>query len=571
MPVLTLKTVDGDRHVDFLPGESLREVLDSTNYRVRSGCRGTGACGLCRLQVNSDEPGDPTLAEHFHLSPDQIASGVRLACQVRPEGNLEVLILNPTPASSWKTITSASRGYVHFDAFPAISSPFELLEGSKHPYGVAVDLGTTHISLSLYDLSTGKWFTGRHGLNPQVEYGTDVMTRLMAACESRELAQAMRVQVIDAIGGALVDVATREGIGTEQVVKVVLVGNTAMLSLFSGRNANLLLQPAHWMSPIDCLPENSEELLQSWGIHPKAVIEILPPLAGFVGSDLLAGALATKLIDHGPGSLLIDFGTNSEIALWDGEALWVTSAAGGPAFEGCGISCGVPAESGAICRVLGRNGHEEGSENGRDFGETRGSFETGSAAHSPIHLSLAFDTIDGENPTGVCGSGIVDLIACLVESGKLTKTGRFAPDVPKDGIVFLDGGHKLILTRRDVDIFQRAKGAINAAVRELLSKARMRCADLRHVYVGGAFGHFLNRTNAIRIGLLPSVSSESIHLCGNTALAGCEYHLMSPDSVELLKKITARASIINLAQSTDFEDLFLEGLYLAPLTTTGGV
>ena len=564
LPALTIKTAGGDRHIEFLPGQSLREVLDSTNYRVRSGCRGTGACGLCRVGLRAEEADEPTLAERLYLSADQIASGVRLACQVRPKQNMEVVILNPTPPSSWKTITPTFRYCTRSDKFPACP-PLDLPKDMKHPYGVAVDLGTTHVSLSFYDLATGAWITGRHGLNPQAEYGADVMTRLTAACESQQQARAMRKQALDAIEGAIVDVATREGIGTEQVVKVVLGGNTAMLALLSGRNYHLLLQPAHWMQNIDCLPENPGELSLSCEIHPEAVIEVLPPLAGFVGSDLMAGVIATKLTEAGPGSLLIDFGTNSEIALWDGEVLWVTSAAGGPAFEGCGISCGMPAESGAIHQVRDRAGHELGSGSISGCAGTGASSNSGSmAATAGIFGScLDFSTIDGENPTGLCGSGIVDLIACLVESGKLTSTGRFAPGIPQEGIVLLDGERRLILTKKDVDIFQRAKGAISAAIRVLLSMARMSCGDFQHIYVGGAFGHFLNKANATSIGLLPNIRYESIHLCGNTALAGCEYLLMSPDSVELLKRITARARIINLSQSTDFEDFFLDGLYLS--------
>ena len=140
------------------------------------------------------------------------------------------------------------------------------------------------------------------------------------------------------------------------------------------------------------------------------------------------------------GSLLIDFGTNSEIALWDGRSLWVTSAAGGPAFEGCGIGCGTPAEPGAICRV------------------TR--------PRSDRPAALEFQTIDDEKPRGLCGSGLVDLIACLLESGKLTRIGRFSAEVPRGGIVLLNGDRQpLVLTKRDVDIFQRAKAAIFAGVR----------------------------------------------------------------------------------------------------------
>lgn len=565
MAELILKTAGGDRRIEFSPDRSLREVLDATSFRVRSGCRGTGACGLCRVRVRSDEPDVPTPVERIYLSDDQIASGIRLACQVRPRQDMEVLVLERDPVTAWRAISPASPCYNARSAgFPLASPALNLPKDVQHPYGAAVDLGTTHVSVSFYDLLTGKWFAGRHGLNPQVEYGTDVMTRLTAASESRELAKAMRRQAIDAIGSAIIDVAAREGLGPEQVVRLALVGNTAMLGLLSGRNYHLLLQPAHWMRPVDCLPESPGGLSADWGIHPEAAVEIFPPLAGFVGSDLLAGCIAMKLIEGDPGSLLIDFGTNSEIALWDGEVLWVTSAAGGPAFEGCGISCGVSGESGAIYQVRDLEYRE-----GRSAGDSplscagcRLDAGKGITASNVLGLDLQFKTIDGENPSGFCGSGIVDLIACLVRSGKLTGIGRFAADISNDGFVLLDGERKLVLTKRDVDIFQRAKAAINAAVRILLSMARMNSRDLRRIYIGGAFGHFLNMDSAVDVGLLPDMDHEAVQLCGNTALSGCAELLMSPGAEELLAGLAAKARVVNLSQCTDFDDFFLDGLYL---------
>jgi uncharacterized 2Fe-2S/4Fe-4S cluster protein (DUF4445 family) len=336
-----------------------------------------------------------------------------------------------------------------------------------------------------------------------------------------------------------------------------LVGNTAMLAMLSGRNCHLLLQPAHWMSPIDCLPENPRELTADWGIHPEAIIEVMPPLAGFVGSDLLAGALCTRLVEKEPGTLLIDFGTNSEIALWDGESLLVTSAAGGPAFEGCGIGCGAPGEPGAIYQVRepagGAGGYADACPNSRDA-----VFRSKTAG-----LDLEFRTIDDEKPLGFCGSGIVDLVACLLRSGKLTSIGRFSPENPHQRLVLLNGDRKpLLLTKRDVDVFQRAKAAIFAGVNVLLKMGRMTPAQLRRVYIGGAFGHFLNRENAAGVGLLPDLNSNAMELCGNTALRGCEELLMSENAGEILNGLKNRARLINLAQCAEFDDFFMEGLYL---------
>ena len=532
MPILIVKLGEGERRIPFIPGQSLRDILDATDVRVRSGCRGMGACGLCRVRIEAGEVGEPTPSEHVHLDGAQLAKGIRLACQVMPERDLQIVILAPAPESHWRSLPGGEgRRIKRSPPFPLRDLPQKV----KSPYGVAVDLGTTHIKLSLYELSSGQWLAGRYGLNPQMNFGSDVMTRLVAASESPEQARAMSQQAIKAIGEALLDIATREGINLQQVVRLTLVGNTAMLALLSGRNYGLLLQPSYWMSAIDCLPENTEAWAVSWGIHPQARIEVIPPLAGFVGSDLLAGVVTTHLTENGPGGLLIDFGTNSEIALWDGCVLWVTSAAGGPAFEGSGISCGLPAEPGAIYRV---------------------SFKEG---------VLDFAIIAGSEPRGICGSGLVDLIANLVRSGRLTNMGRFAPTVPREGFALVRGERDIVLTKGDVDVFQRAKAAIGVGIQVLLAQADMGYEDLRRICVGGAFGRFLNVANAQEIGLLPKIQPDLVELCGNTALAGCEDALLLPVAVERLKNLRDQAKIINLSQCLDFDNLFLENLYLQPM------
>ena len=204
-------------------------------------------------------------------------------------------------------------------------------------------------------------------------------------------------------------------------------------------------------------------------------MEVIPPCAGFVGSDLLAGVLATRLTDQ-PGGLLIDFGTNSEMALWDGRTLWITSAAGGPAFETSQVQCGMAAEAGAIYRV----------------------------DRQPDAAELQFRVIGEGQAKGLCGSGLIDLIACLRSTGKLTATGRFATDA-KEGFVIRRENPTIRLSLSDVDMFQRAKGAIGAGIKTLLATAKIKAAELRRICVGGVFGRYLNCRHAQAIGLLPTL------------------------------------------------------------------
>ncbi|PWB57695.1 MAG: ferredoxin [Nitrosomonadales bacterium] len=531
MPDLLLRLDDGTRRIPFEPGPSIREILDTTDFRVRSGCRGIGACGLCRVRLIEGESGEPTQNERLHLPPTLLSQGVRLACQVSPHHDMQVEILNPAPPSNWKSPPNAA--LLHETHSPGTGTKW-LPPGVRHPCGVAVDLGTTHLCLSLFDLASGRWLADRWGRNPQQNFGADIVTRLAAAAESPAAAREMSRLVVAAIGESLLDIATREGFDPRRIANVTVAGNTAMLALLSGRNFELLLQPEYWTRPVDCAPLETSGWAAEWQINPVAEVDVLAPLAGFVGSDLLAGLVSTRFIEGAAPALFIDFGTNSEIALWSGEALWVTASAGGPAFESSGISCGAPAEAGAVFRVrLDAAG------------------------------GVACQIIGDDRAKGLCGSGLVDLIACLLDSGRLTRDGKFAGG--ETGYAFSAGGTGLTLTKSDVDLMQRAKAAIGVGIQALCGHAGVRLKDLRRVCVGGAFGRYLDVGNAQAIGLLPPVAPEMVELAGNTALAGCCDVMLSSLAAERLDRLRSRARCLNLASVPDFGEAFLENLYLQPL------
>ncbi len=534
MPVLTIKFPGKDRHIAFIAGRSVRDILDETDIRVRAGCNGEGACGMCRIRIAGGNAGELTVNETLSLDAGALSQGMRLACQVKTDHDLQIEIINPAPGSSWRRL---EEGWV---GDPGQGEALVVDADLSHPLGVAIDLGTTHISITMLDLLTGSRLAGRLGLNPQSCSGTDVLTRLMSAESGGEAAK-LSSQVVQAIGEGLHDIGSREGIDLRRVSHVVLVGNTAMLALLSGRNYHLLLQPQYWSQSIECCPIETAAWAAVWQIDLAAAIEVMPPLAGFVGSDLLAGVVSTRLTERGRGALLLDFGTNSEVALWDGNTLWVTSAAGGPAFEGCGMSCGMPADPGAIFRV-----HESNEE-----GE------------------ISFEVVGGAEPRGLCGTGMVDLLACLIKSGTLNKKGQFAKSVPASGFPFHVDGRTIVLNKKDVDTFQRAKAAIGVAVKVLLTKAGMGYNELKRICIGGIFGQYLDIANAMEIGLLPSIPGI-VETSGNTALAGCEAALILSDRKERLQEVMRRAVIINLSDCADFESLFLEHLYLMPISDNRG-
>jgi uncharacterized 2Fe-2S/4Fe-4S cluster protein (DUF4445 family) len=253
-------------------------------------------------------------------------------------------------------------------------------------------------------------------------------------------------------------------------------------------------------------------------------------------ADLRAGLLATRFTQGPAPALFLDLGTNSEVALWDGRRLWVTSAAGGPAFEVSGYSCGMPAEAGAIYRV-----------------------------HRDAVDELAFRVIGDREPEGICGSGLVDLVVRLREQGLLNPIGRFTQGVayqlPGAGALSIN------LSLKDVDSLQQAKAGIAAAVQVLCHQSGVALAGLARICVAGEFGRHLDVESAVAIALLPPVAADRVELLADAALLGCSAFILNDDAAAQLQQTRQEASLINLALVPEFESLFVQSLFLRPLQT----
>lgn len=522
---ITVHTRHGDTRVPVLPGAKLRDLLDEAGLPVRADCGGQALCGLCLVQLAESAEIPPTQGELNRLKPEQLARGIRLSCQIEVRPGMHVTLRNPARTTGWRPLREDE-----YCPLPIPAKP----KSSGARFGLAIDLGTTHIRLTLWDLHLGRRLAGRTGLNPQTAHGADVLTRLMVADHSPKLASRLSMLVVNAVREALAGMTQEAGIQPGEIGRVDVVGNTAMLALLAGKNHHLLMDPAQWTGMIDCQPGNTHFFSHAWQLAEGAKIQFLPPMGGFVGSDLLAGVVATRLMEGPPGSLLIDFGTNSEMALWDGELLRVTSTAGGPAFEGSGISCGMPAEDGAIYRV----------------GVSDPGFDLAVVGNGPAR--------------GICGSGLVDAMAGLRRTGMLDKVGRLK-DAGQAGIALTRTEPPVTLNAADIDVFQRAKAAIGAGVSWLCGEAGIRPGELQRVCVCGAFGRLLDVANAQEIGLLPAVPSGRIELNANTALAGCEILLLAADSLQLQTAVQSRAQVFNMAEDMVFESLFVQHLYVQPI------
>ena len=526
MPVIQIH-IDGSlRTIHYEGGATLRQILETFGLPIRTGCNGNGTCGLCAIKVIEARNVPLTRNEAVNIPKEDIKDGFRLACQFAPAGDIEIVL----PPQHEKD------GWIPFGLSTAIEddimSPPDMGPTGKNGYGVAVDLGTTNIRVSLVDLLTGRRLGGLCGNNPQSILGLDVITRLTAVRDLHK-AKDLRDRVLNAIGGAIIRLCSSNGLSSECIVEVQIVGNTSMLLLLGVGDPRKLLDTRNWnrkyrMDEFDGTIPN-----RALKISGNAKVKIAPPLAGFIGSDLTADIVGIGLMNgHGP-NLLIDLGTNNELCLWDGQNLHITACAGGPALEGVGIGCGMPADLGAVYR----------------------------AGHAPDG-SLVLSVLGGGMAQGFCGSGLIDVLAALVHIGILDEKGNIIKGKGTQIILTEDG---LILTKADVDKIMQAKSAVASGIQALLKKTGLQLDSLRTIYITGNFGQFLNVESAKQIGLLPCLPSSHFVLIPNASLKGCEDMLMSAKALSTAERAGRICEPVNLVHDPDFENMFLENLYLRPM------
>ena len=478
-------------------GTPLQDLL--FDYGVEFPCGGNGRCRGCRVRVYSGSL-SVTAEEEKILSERELAEGWRLACRS--------VVTNPVTLEikQWETAILADDSVFEF-------TPQEGL-------GIAVDLGTTTIVVQLIDLQIGHVLGVRAGLNPQVAFGSDVMSRVQFAL-TQDGQLRLRKSIREGIGDMIADLLDADLHGGRQIRKVGIVGNTVMHHLFCGIDVGPL---AHYpFVPMHDGLRSFRAAELGWKITGDPAVSFLPCLGGFVGSDILAGVLATKMPESASLVALIDLGTNGEVVLGMSERMLCASTAAGPAFEGARIAMGMRAATGAISEVRISGGRPR------------------------------CRVLGNEPPRGICGSGLVDAVSVGLELGAISPSGRFTGGVTEWLLA-----PPVSLSQNDIRELQLAKGAIAAAIRILLSQWRAGAEEVRKVYLAGAFGNYINRTSARRIGLL-DFPEEKVQPAGNTALLGAKLALFrkdeeDPDFASLRRRITH----IPLASDPKFQDVFVE-------------
>lgn len=477
MPELKIHTAEGETCVSFEGTPLLHDLIAGLPDAPGRPCGGGGSCGGCAVAAKG----------MLSQAPD--ARGRVLACQTHVTGDAEVWLPKRSQPVQIETRVPDSDG--GFDPQPG-------------KYGAAVDLGTTTIVLSLHDLSDGRRLSLVSCENPQRVMAADVIGRI--GCALKGSLPALRGMAQTAIEQLEREAFRQAGLpGAAADVRVV-AGNTTMLYLYTGRDPEPL---SHAPFAADCL----------FALHEGR--DLLPGCSGaFVGADITCAVLVSGMCGREETAMLIDIGTNGEIALWHKGKLYCCATAAGPAFEGGGIACGTGSIPGAIDSVSAQG-------NG-----------------------LNFTTIGGGAPAGICGSGLIDLIAALLDTEQMDETGALDDDVQLSPEVYLD--------QKDVRQVQLAKGAIAAGMRTLMRYAGVGEADVQRLYIAGGFGNHLNLRSAARIGLLPETLAERAVALGNASLGGAQRLLLDRSAWAAHLRIAEQSECLNLAEIPGFSDEFIE-------------
>ncbi len=413
---------------------------------------------------------------------------------------------------------------------------------SRQSYGVAIDVGTTTIVTQLVDLRTGQITAVEASHNQQARYGEDVISRMVFAC-GRGGIDPLKNAVVTTINSLVHSLVTAAGISHADIIVFVAAGNTTMTHLLLGLEpCTIRLEP--YIPTAARFPWVRAADVGLVG-HPEAMLHCMPCVSSYVGGDITAGVLACGMNDKPELSALIDIGTNGEIVIGNNEWLVCCSASAGPAFEGGGTKCGMRATKGAIQKVR-IHGHK-----------------------------VSYETVGGGRAKGICGSGLIDLMAELVAEGIIDQSGKFirldhphvqvVDGVPEFVVAFpheSETGAAVAITQDDIGNLMKSKAAVLAAMKILLENLGMRFADLERIYVAGGFGAHLDIQKSIRIGLLPDVALDRVQFIGNSSVAGARQCLLSTHAFRKAGAIARQMTYFELSVHPGFMNEFIAALFL---------
>jgi len=516
------------KQISIHSGATLIEAAGQAGIILNNVCGGAGTCKKCLVYL---EPGSRKV----------------LACQYKIESDLLVTIPAASRYFEQRILTEGIDAALSIE--PDIHKKY-LQQGSAGMiFGLAVDLGTTTIVARLIYMAAGQYQATEAALNPQTRFGDDVVSRIAYAQTDKEFAE-LNKAIIDCINDLTAKLCKKAIIKVNDIYEMCLVGNTTMNHIFLGLPISQLGQSPYKAYSLDAHDVSPDEL----GLHinPTGNIHTVENIAGFVGSDTTAVALATDIDSADEMTLIVDIGTNGEIVLGTKDKLYAASCAAGPALEGARITCGSRACDGAIEAVV--------------------------INEDDIDL----DVIGNVPPRSICGSGLIDAVAVMLDLGIIDATGRFAdpktlehklPPAIFSRIIEQDGKPAFILaqaansneqpvflSQKDIRQMQLAKGAIRAGIKLLQQKIGLKDSDIKRILLAGAFGNYIRRESALRIGLLPMVEVERIHFVGNAAAAGAQMVLLSRQCRDQARELARKIEYVEIAHEPAFQDVFADSM-----------
>jgi uncharacterized 2Fe-2S/4Fe-4S cluster protein (DUF4445 family) len=609
MATVSLTVLPDSRTLQVESGTSILKAAHGAGVDITATCGGRGRCTSCRVKFVAGSVPPPTVMDELQLGDDLVREGYRLSCQcpvtaaitvqVAPpldERSFQILGAGPAPGAGRVTIAAGvdkrmvavtlSKDEHHqtsdLEALeaalggPGMPVAGDVLKGLPQAlreyagqatvttfagsviaveagdtallkFGLAVDVGTTSVVTTLMELESGEQLGSVSSLNPQAVFGGDLMSRIAFAQWNPGNLKRLQTRIVGLLNQHVEQLTADSGVLAKWIYKVVVVGNTCMHHILLG------IDPTHVglapYAPVVRAPVTRAARELHLRVHPEARVCFLPLVAGFLGADAVAVALATRIGDTPERRIAVDIGTNGEVLLGSSEHLWGCSAPAGPALEGAQIRHGMRGALGAIDRV----GIEDGD--------------------------LALHTIGDAAAQGICGSGIVDAVAVLLDAGVIDWTGLIDVDgrarLPaplrsrvemrgEDRVIVLaragehGAAHEIVLGQDDVRQVQLCKGAIASGAAMLLRVAGMTPDDVSELMLAGGFGNYLSIRSALRIGLVPAVPEARIRYVGNAAALGAQLALVSEAERARAEEVARRIEHVSLAAHPDFQDVFVD-------------
>lgn len=594
----------GGKRAEFKRGFSILEAAESIDLKIESACGGQQKCGMCKV-IPTGNLSKLTQDELRLLTEEEVEQGYRLACAATIQGDVTITVPMESRMREQRLQIAGIEQTVSFD--PAVrkyivelpvatledirTDKERILESIKevfgldleieygvykqlpgairagewtvsvavwngkrtlsvepgvvrHAYGVAVDVGTTKIAGYLLNLRNGEVIGKEAIVNPQIKYGEDVVSRISYATDADKNLERLQTSVIDAVEQIIKDTCAEAGVETRHIYEIVVVGNTVMQHLLLGVSPKYVGR-----SPYCAVLGSGDFRASDIGLktNANANLHTFPVIGGFVGGDHVSAILATKMNESEEMSMLMDIGTNTEIAIGNKEDMISCSCASGPAFEGFHIKHGMRASSGAIEHV----------------------------EINPETFEVRYRTIEGVRPRGLCGSGLIDLLAELLKTGVMDSAGKSNPEIEsnrittnKDEVEFVVAWERetgidsdVVITQRDIRELQSAKAAMRAGAEILMLKKGIKEADIDVFYIAGAFGSYVEPANARIIGMYPEVDLERVKIVGNAAGSGAKLALISGEERAHAEEIAKKVRYIELAAEPKFTRCYMLSHY----------